>query len=99
MYSIPNSTGELHKVVNETNKVLKVKTPVLKKSLSLYLANEETEHILFRPCKVGVHEIMYECLVSHLFLKQVIYVDHPAFPKVGCKAFMFYYLGKCASDL
>jgi hypothetical protein len=52
IYSISASTGELHKVVNETNKLLKAKTPELKKSLSLYLANEETEHILFRPCRV-----------------------------------------------
>ena len=40
-------------MVNETNKLLKAKAPGLKKSLALYLANEETEHILFRPCRVS----------------------------------------------
>ena len=52
-YCVPFDTDEVHKVVNETNKILKTKAPELKKSLSLYLASEETEHILFRPCKVG----------------------------------------------
>ena len=54
-------TDELHKVVNETNKLLKAKVPELKKSLTLYLANEETEHILFRPCRVSVDNIFFTC--------------------------------------
>lgn len=33
---------------------MKSTTPELKKSLALYLANEETEHILFRPCRVSI---------------------------------------------
>ena len=50
----PLNTDELHKVINETNKLMKSMAPELKKSLALYLANEETEHILFRPCRVSV---------------------------------------------
>lgn len=46
-------SDELHKVVMEEQKVLKAQIPVISKSLSLYLANEETEHILFRPCRVS----------------------------------------------
>lgn len=44
---------ELHKVIVEEQKVLKAQIPVTCKSLTLYLANEETEHILFRPCRVS----------------------------------------------
>lgn len=45
-------TDELHKVFVEEQKVLKSQVPLICRSLSLYLANEETEHILFRPCRV-----------------------------------------------
>ena len=51
-------------MVNETNKILKTKAPELKKSLTLYLASEETEHILFRPCKVGEHMFKLHVLKS-----------------------------------
>lgn len=44
---------EVHKVVVEEQKVLKSQIPLTCRSLSLYLANEETEHILFRPCRVS----------------------------------------------
>ena len=43
---------EVHKVVVHGNKLLKSKVPKLCSSLAIYLANEETEHILFRPIKV-----------------------------------------------
>ena len=46
---------ELHKVVAQGNKVLKTKVPPLRSSLTIYLANEETERILFRPIKVSQH--------------------------------------------
>jgi hypothetical protein len=44
----------MHKVVVEGKKLLKTKVPNLHKSLAVYLANEETEHILFRPVKANV---------------------------------------------
>ena len=44
---------EIHKVVTETNKLMKAKVPPLHNSLTIYLANVETERILFRPIKVS----------------------------------------------
>jgi hypothetical protein len=52
---------EIHKVVVQNNKLLKTKIPVLRSSLALYLANEETEHILFRPIRANVLQV-YEAL-------------------------------------
>lgn len=46
-------SDEIHKVVAQGNKVLKSKVPPVRSSLSIYLANEETERILFRPIKVN----------------------------------------------
>ena len=46
------TTDEVHKVVLESNKLLKTQVSAIRGSLVLYLANEETEHILFRPVKV-----------------------------------------------
>jgi hypothetical protein len=48
-------------VVLQGNKLLKTKVPALRQSLGLYLANEETEHILFRPVKASVLQA-YEAL-------------------------------------
>ena len=44
---------EIHKVVVQGNKLLKTKVPPLRSSLATYLANEETEHILFKPIRVS----------------------------------------------
>lgn len=46
-------TDKVHEVVTKTKQLIKSQIPTIKKSLSLYLANEETEHILFRPCRVS----------------------------------------------
>ena len=40
-------------VVTETNKLLNTQLPQVKRSLALYLSNEETEQILFRPIRVS----------------------------------------------
>lgn len=46
-------TAKVHnEVVVVTNRMIKEKLPTVLRSMSLYLANEETEHILFRPIKV-----------------------------------------------
>jgi len=53
----PFATPEkLHDVVGETNKLLRSKLPKLLKAMSLYLANKDTESILFKPVKVGIQE-------------------------------------------
>ncbi len=54
MHSLPSAphAGEVHKVVVDGSKLLKAKVPAMRRSLALYLANEETEHILFRPVRV-----------------------------------------------
>lgn len=46
-------SDEVHKGILECTKLMKGKVPALKISLSLYLANEDTELILFRPIKVS----------------------------------------------
>ena len=43
-------------MVGETNKLLRSKLPKLLESMTLYLANKETESILFKPIKVGIQE-------------------------------------------
>ena len=43
-------------MVGETNKLLRSKLPKLLESMSLYLANKDTESILFKPIKVGIQE-------------------------------------------
>ena len=52
LYALTMYTDEVHQVVVQGNKLLKTKVPTLRQSLAVYLANEETEHILFRPLKV-----------------------------------------------
>lgn len=39
-------------IVSETLKNMKTKVPEIQRSMQLYLANRETEFILFRPIKV-----------------------------------------------
>lgn len=53
----PFATPEkLHDMVGETNKLLRSKLPKLLETMSLYLANKDTESILFKPVKVGIQE-------------------------------------------
>ncbi|XP_065889132.1 conserved oligomeric Golgi complex subunit 3-like [Dysidea avara] len=46
--------AKVHEVVTTTNRMIKEKLPSILRSMSLYLANDETEHILFRPIKANV---------------------------------------------
>ena len=46
------SPEKLHDVVSATYRNLKTRKPVVQKSMSLYLANKDTEYILFKPIKV-----------------------------------------------
>jgi hypothetical protein len=40
------------KIVQETQRLIKNQLPTVQRSMQLYLANRETEFILFRPIKV-----------------------------------------------
>ena len=44
---------KVHEVVGATYKQVKSVLPKVFKKMSLYLANKDTEYILFRPIKVG----------------------------------------------
>ena len=44
---------KVHDIVTLTYKNLKSQKPEVQKSMALYLANKDTEYILFRPIKVG----------------------------------------------
>ena len=59
--------GEVHKVITENNKLLKAQIPALRRSLTLYLANEETEHILFRPCSLAGWVLIRVCSQTALY--------------------------------
>ncbi|XP_050396533.1 conserved oligomeric Golgi complex subunit 3 isoform X1 [Patella vulgata] len=53
----PFATPEkVHDVVAETYKMVKTKTPGVLRSMALYLANKDTESILFKPIKVNVQQ-------------------------------------------
>ena len=60
-------------MVVQGNKLLKTKIPALRQSLAVYLANEETEHILFRPVKVHILINMHhtKCSVTLSCLERV----------------------------
>ncbi|KAK3783773.1 hypothetical protein RRG08_063434 [Elysia crispata] len=45
---------KLHDVATETYRLIKTKLPLVQRSMSLYLANRDTEAILFRPVKSNV---------------------------------------------
>lgn len=47
---------KLHDVVAETYKLVKKSVPSVHRSMALYLANRETEIILFKPIKVNVQQ-------------------------------------------
>lgn len=67
---------EVHKVIVEEQKVLKSQVPLMCRSLSLYLASEETEHILFRPCRANVLQAYedLEKLVSKFYSSEDQYI-------------------------
>ena len=49
---------KVHDVVAETYKLLKKSVTVVQRSMALYLANRDTEMILFKPIKVRIDFIM-----------------------------------------
>lgn len=53
------SPEKVHDVVAQTYRNLKQRKSDIQESMSLYLANKDTEHILFRPIKVRLHNIHF----------------------------------------
>lgn len=53
---------KVHDVVTETYKNIKTKLPIVQRSMSLYLANKDTEAILFRPIKVSSNHLFYQVI-------------------------------------
>ncbi|XP_059143822.1 conserved oligomeric Golgi complex subunit 3-like isoform X2 [Physella acuta] len=73
----PFATPEkVHDVVAETYKNLKTKLPMVQRSMSLYLANRDTEAILFRPIKVNVQQsfIKFQELLSQEYTEEDIQI-------------------------
>lgn len=66
---------EVHHVVMETTKLLKTHVPQIKRSLALYLSNDETEHILFRPVKVNHYMYMCEGVVA-IVVHRLVFSAH-----------------------
>eukprot|EP00106_Octopus_bimaculoides_P007522 XP_014774964.1 PREDICTED: conserved oligomeric Golgi complex subunit 3-like isoform X2 [Octopus bimaculoides] len=65
----PFATPEkLHDIVAESYKNLKSRLPLVQRSMSLYLANKDTEYILFKPVKVSVQQT-YQQLAQLLNLE------------------------------
>lgn len=62
-FAKPESVREL---VGQAYKTLKSKVPAVHQSMSLYLANRETEAILFKPIKVGSRRVVVECLSFYI---------------------------------
>ena len=51
------SPEKIHDIVAQTYKQLKTKKPTVQRSMALYLANRDTEYILFKPVKVSLQDI------------------------------------------
>lgn len=59
--------AKINDVVNATYRILKNKLPVTLQSLSLYLANKDTEFILFKPVRNNVQQVFQRL---HVFLQE-----------------------------
>lgn len=53
------SVDRVADVISKGYKTLKAHLGLLSKSLALYLANKETEHILFKPVRVSIGMFVY----------------------------------------
>ena len=49
----PPESEEVNKALGDLNRHLKTSSPALKRAMTLYLANPDTENILFKPIKVS----------------------------------------------
>ena len=65
----PFATPEkVRDVVTEAYRNVKTKLPAVHRSMSLYLANRETESILFKPIKVFKYFLFWFTITLDLFL-------------------------------
>lgn len=62
------SADKLSQIISDNIRGLKTKLPALHRSMSLYLANPDTEYILLRPVKVSNQPVLQLRLV---FKKQI----------------------------
>lgn len=53
------SADKVSQIIVDNIRGLKTKLPVLHRSMSLYLANPDTEYILLRPVKVSVRSVIF----------------------------------------
>lgn len=80
----PVKLAKIHDLVMDTYRVIKSKLPGTLQSMSLYLANRDTEFILFKPVRVGGHDSSF-LLSSHspchspLAASGLVRVEVPAF--------------------
>ncbi|CAL1535854.1 unnamed protein product, partial [Lymnaea stagnalis] len=83
----PFATPEkVHDVVAETYRNIKTKLPIVQRSMSLYLANKDTEAILFRPIKVNVQQSFQkfqELLTQEYSEEDILIIACPSAEQVG----------------
>jgi hypothetical protein len=63
-------------IVQETQRLIKSRLPSIHRSMQLYLANRETEFILFRPIKVCLGPVL---VLSYTLVTQVFALFHNLF--------------------
>lgn len=67
-------SDKLSQIISDNIRGLKTKLPALHRSMSLYLANPDTEYILLRPVKVSSQQVLLLRLVIFLlFCKNLKY--------------------------
>lgn len=59
--------AKINDLVSSTYKTIKTKLPVILRSMSLYLANKDTEFILFKPVRNNIQQVFQK---MHLLLKE-----------------------------
>ncbi|CAH1781599.1 unnamed protein product [Owenia fusiformis] len=80
------SPEKLHDTVAETYRNLKSKLPKVQRSMGLYLANRDTEYILFKPIKMNVQQIfqsLHQMLQENYSEEDMQIVATPAMEQVN----------------
>ncbi|KAG8042081.1 hypothetical protein G9C98_000072 [Cotesia typhae] len=75
-----NDPQKIAAIVNESLRFIKFRLPSIQQSMQLYLANRETEFILFRPIRnnvVGVYTQLYQLLQSTFDGEQLLLIACP----------------------
>ncbi|XP_057324094.1 conserved oligomeric Golgi complex subunit 3 [Microplitis mediator] len=75
-----NDPQKIAAIVNESLRFIKFRLPSIQQSMQLYLANRETEFILFRPIRnnvVGVYTQLYQFLQSTFDTEQLQLIACP----------------------